>query len=277
MDKTNNIVDGPRTKVKHMRLVCPNCDAEYEVDASVIPEAGRDVQCSNCGHAWFQGSLELEAELEAAAELYDPEPVPGQIPPAPPAETANPGTAQPDPTAVPRGLDESVLAVLREEAEREAAARRAETPTVETQAELGLAAAQPADTSARRVARIKGIDPDAAPARSPTGRELLPEIDEINSTLRATSARRSSEPDQMAIPDSVKQAGGFRSGFALMLFVAVIFVALYTMAPRISEQIPGLAPTIAGYVAAIDALRGWLDGVMQMAITGLRGLTGGPA
>jgi len=37
-----------------MRLVCPNCAAQYDVDDRVIPEGGRDVQCSNCGHSWFQ-------------------------------------------------------------------------------------------------------------------------------------------------------------------------------------------------------------------------------
>lgn len=37
-----------------MRITCPNCGAQYEVDARVIPDMGRDVQCSNCGHTWFQ-------------------------------------------------------------------------------------------------------------------------------------------------------------------------------------------------------------------------------
>ena len=37
-----------------MRLICPNCGATYEVDAGLVPPAGRDVQCSNCGHGWFQ-------------------------------------------------------------------------------------------------------------------------------------------------------------------------------------------------------------------------------
>jgi len=37
-----------------MRITCPNCGAQYEVDARVIPDLGRDVQCSNCGHTWFQ-------------------------------------------------------------------------------------------------------------------------------------------------------------------------------------------------------------------------------
>ncbi|MDC0135779.1 zinc-ribbon domain-containing protein, partial [Sulfitobacter sp.] len=31
-----------------MRLICPNCDAQYEVPDDVMPVAGRDVQCSNC-------------------------------------------------------------------------------------------------------------------------------------------------------------------------------------------------------------------------------------
>jgi predicted Zn finger-like uncharacterized protein len=37
-----------------MRLVCPNCEAKYEVPEDAIPDTGRDVQCANCGHAWFQ-------------------------------------------------------------------------------------------------------------------------------------------------------------------------------------------------------------------------------
>ena len=59
-----------------MRLVCPNCDAEYEVDAAAIPLPGRDVQCSNCGHAWFQAHPELEAAEEARLDqLQVAEPV----------------------------------------------------------------------------------------------------------------------------------------------------------------------------------------------------------
>jgi predicted Zn finger-like uncharacterized protein len=59
-----------------MRLICPNCSAEYEVDDAAIPDTGRDVQCSNCGHGWFQLPPHLEAEAEAEAEVFDePEPL----------------------------------------------------------------------------------------------------------------------------------------------------------------------------------------------------------
>ncbi|PIE06811.1 MAG: hypothetical protein CSA74_10105 [Rhodobacterales bacterium] len=43
-----------------MRLVCPNCGAQYEVDDRVIPEGGRDVQCSSCGDAWYQMPAQAE-------------------------------------------------------------------------------------------------------------------------------------------------------------------------------------------------------------------------
>ena len=37
-----------------MRLICPKCDAQYNVADDAIPKGGRDVQCSTCGHTWFQ-------------------------------------------------------------------------------------------------------------------------------------------------------------------------------------------------------------------------------
>lgn len=49
-----------------MRLVCPNCGAQYEVDDRVIPDSGRDVQCSSCGHGWYQMPAGIDA-VEAAA------------------------------------------------------------------------------------------------------------------------------------------------------------------------------------------------------------------
>ncbi|MEO0664593.1 MAG: zinc-ribbon domain-containing protein, partial [Pseudomonadota bacterium] len=52
-----------------MRLICPNCDATYEVPDSVIPPEGRDVQCSNCGTTWF-----FDPNPQVEAETLPPEP-----------------------------------------------------------------------------------------------------------------------------------------------------------------------------------------------------------
>ena len=67
----------------HMRLICPNCDAQYEVGEGVIPADGRDVQCSNCGHTWFQypegyddrpvEELEDDRALTAQVQNHHPE------------------------------------------------------------------------------------------------------------------------------------------------------------------------------------------------------------
>ncbi len=37
-----------------MRLICPNCATQYEVDDSAVPAAGREVQCGSCASTWFQ-------------------------------------------------------------------------------------------------------------------------------------------------------------------------------------------------------------------------------
>lgn len=67
-----------------MRLICPNCGAQYEVPDEAIPESGRDVQCSNCGHTWFERPGEsLDAEDEpwpedrSEEEAVAAEPAPG--------------------------------------------------------------------------------------------------------------------------------------------------------------------------------------------------------
>lgn len=271
-----------------MRLVCPNCDAEYEVDASVIPDTGRDVQCSNCGHAWFQLAPEVEAEMAAEEALFTapPAPEPRAIPvieePAPPPAPSAP-VSPPVAETAPRSIDESVLAVLREEAERELVARRSETPApIETQTEMGLTppavAAQTAmtvDPVARRIARIKGVEPEPPPPAKPqTRRELLPAIEEINSTLRATSERRSGEAGAIsATMDQPRRPTGFRNGFLLMVVLSALALAVYAMAPRLAQQIPGAAPALTAYVAAVNAARLWLDGAVLDLIAMIRGVT----
>lgn len=57
-----------------MRLICPNCVAQYEVDENVIPAEGRDVQCANCGHNWFQDTIQmLSSEADIASGKGDPD------------------------------------------------------------------------------------------------------------------------------------------------------------------------------------------------------------
>ena len=36
-----------------MIVTCPNCKKKFQIDATLIPEDGRDLQCGSCSHLWF--------------------------------------------------------------------------------------------------------------------------------------------------------------------------------------------------------------------------------
>ena len=36
-----------------MIITCPNCNKQFKIDNSLIPEEGRDLQCGSCNHIWF--------------------------------------------------------------------------------------------------------------------------------------------------------------------------------------------------------------------------------
>ena len=303
-----------------MRLVCPNCEAKYEVPEDAIPETGRDVQCANCGHAWFQmrpksavaetvaapvvppaptpasvvepepaaepepavevaeeapGAVEVEAsiaeppsdgmpddvaeepamDMVAAVEASDAaeaadvtrieDPVPETVVVDEAAEAAEVAEAAPEAeeevaglaaAAVPAAyaVDDSVLAILREEAEREAQARRAEVAKpLETQTDLGIEAAIPAT---RRPAET-AVD-DSAPE---------------------------------TIPVAAESRSSFRSGFLLVLTVAILGAAIYGSADAIGAAVPALAEPLKGYVGFVDSLRLQLDGLMQSATVAING------
>lgn len=264
-----------------MRLICPNCDAIYEVDDAAIPDTGRDVQCSNCGHGWFQLPEGAEPAIDDLTTAFadgddEDDPIPRMMPETLPEPAAPAAAAEPQ----RRRLDDDILAVLREEAEREAAARRAEAPAMETQVEMDMPPAPPPAATgviagaARRIAQMKGIDPDPTPAPPPRAgsrRDLLPDIEEINSSLSPAADGADGMPDEGETVAA--RSSGFRTGFTAMLLVAAGVVAVYAMAPRLGEQIPAAAPWLESYVGTVDGARLWLDGVLRQATAVVRGLT----
>ena len=381
-----------------MRLVCPNCEAKYEVPEDAIPETGRDVQCANCGHAWFQmrpraagaetaisqppappvAERAVETVVEPVAErvaepsievdttipapvadvaggteaLTDPSPdgevAQGEAKAAPTAEPveddmsdAAPVTAQPaikpdlveeveaeatvsaaaehpaaDEPGVPDrdesavsaigivpaveaavaeavvaedavitdglnaaeaaaaapaayAVDESVLAILREEAEREAHARRAEAAKpLETQTDLGIETSIPA---ARRTVEAASAAEFEVDDKFATRRTRLPDVEEINSTLRPTETAQDGSGASDTEPVMVEGRSSFRSGFLLVLTVAILGSALYGSADALAEAVPALAGPLKAYIGFVDSLRLHLDGLMQSATVAING------
>lgn len=365
-----------------MRITCPNCGAQYEVDEALIPDAGRDVQCSNCGKGWFQpkdaepaaaeaeveseetavGSEEhgaaeepetpevaqaapteepesqdvaqagaaeetdthdvaqaapaeeemAEAEVESAAgnedraeaelEATEPEVVEPEIREAeaeaaaepdeavhfeetrkedhaapasetpPPSDTMSddmedeeaPGPSIPLP---PRKTDENVLAVLREEAEREIAQRRNEAASLESQPDLGLT--EPAERKTQ-----PGAAEAAAGAAVAAGarRDLLPDIDEINSTLRSDADRAGTHREETDEGVVSERRRGFRLGFGLMILLVAVLIGLYVAAGWLAASVPALEPFLIAYVDWANGLGEWLDGLLASGVDGLSGL-----
>lgn len=259
-----------------MRLICPSCGAQYEVPDEVIPQEGRDVQCSSCSNTWFQTHPDHDRALADEMDAPSVEPIA-----PPPAAAPVEEVAQPDSTPQPaqRSLDQSVADVLREEARIEAEARAAErSEPLESQPDLGLT--DPVETEAdrrarearERMAKMRGEPvPVAAPAAaagaaaaSVSRSDLLPDIEEINSTLRASGERRRPSAAEDAdlegtAPKLRRKNHGFRRGFLLMIVMGAIAVASYVYGPRIGTLVPAAAPYVAQYSEQVDGARDWLS------------------
>jgi predicted Zn finger-like uncharacterized protein len=310
-----------------MRLTCPNCSAQYEVDASAIPASGRDVQCSNCGHTWWQRPGAAPAAVEEPAEVPEPAAAAGptDAPPAAPAEAAaaGPGMAEapapaPEPAAPAapveaaaeaapaaadddelwtdddeegtppriadpardarrRTLDEAVLDVLREEAEREARARQsegaetaAEAPAAALAATLGRGEGEREAAVRERMEAIDGID-ETARVRA---NQRLPDVDEINSTLEGRVATTAPADDESApVAIRARSRAGFRFGFVLTFMAAIGLLLVYVFADAIVAQAPSLEPGMTRFTERVDAGRIWLNGAAVSATEAIRGMT----
>ena len=267
-----------------MRLTCPNCDAEYEVPDDVVPEEGRDVQCSNCGKTWFQHhpdhapeetpaedddivpeAEEPSSDEEADLDEDDDDDEEASLPPAAAA-------------AKPQDVDPAVADILREEAEAEQEARRkSRSETLESQPDLGLPNADDAEESDQRqaeararMARMRGepeqmSEADVNAAAVSSRRDLLPDIEEINSTLRTENDRASGADGQAQIdaPSEARRKRGFRRGFMWMIILFVLLALLYIYAPRLAQAVPALDGVLSNYVTMIDNLRVGLDARVQ--------------
>lgn len=376
-----------------MRLVCPNCEAKYEVPEDAVPETGRDVQCANCGHAWYQmrpraavAEAVTAAPVVAPPVAKAPEPEPPAPAPEPPAPTPEPepvvvapevtvapepepvdlelevkpdvavsdlGAAKSDDTVEPAAepvvevaaepeavvepvaeaavapvaevsepavvvedpepvglaavthpapvgapdgddeddsvaeapaalaaapaayaVDESVLAILREEAEREAQARKVDSAKpLEVQTDLGIMAAAPVT---KKPVEVISVD-EATSAVAADGddklagrKTRLPDVEEINSTLRPDEQLVGDSQRDMAAP-AVEGRSSFRSGFLLVMVVAILGAALYISADALAQAVPALAGALDSYVGFVDSLRLQLDGLMQSATVAING------
>ena len=56
-----------------MIIDCINCTKKFEVNASLIPDGGRTIQCGSCNHVWFYKPKIEQSKNEIKAEINSPE------------------------------------------------------------------------------------------------------------------------------------------------------------------------------------------------------------
>ncbi len=235
-----------------MRLTCPACGAAYDVPDDAIPATGREVECSDCGAVW-QARRAIASRAEppaddrfaierALARAVTAEPARDrpQAPPTTPPDEDDEEEEPPLPGFTPapkrRPLDDSILRILREEAEREARARAAERAPVEVQPELGLSEGQPPRA------------PQPAPPPAPTPPPDLPSKPSPQPAPTHRPAQEETAPDR----------SGFGTGFLLAVGLAAAALYAYVAAEGLSTEFPALTQALEAYVTFVDALRLWL-------------------
>ena len=53
-----------------MIVTCPNCKKKFQIDVSLIPEEGRDLQCGSCTHVWFYKTENEKASPLTLSEIF---------------------------------------------------------------------------------------------------------------------------------------------------------------------------------------------------------------
>jgi predicted Zn finger-like uncharacterized protein len=243
-----------------MRLICPNCNAEYDVADDVIPQGGRDVQCSSCTKTWFQTHK---------AVVPPPETSSGLLSPAPKSEGKSVEIGAPTSAATPerKPLDSAVADILRQEAAHDGKGPAAAT-SPRTLDEPAAASAEKidADQTRKRIASMtqqesgpQAIAEVSAGAETAANLRTVPDIHEINAALRARAEANDTSGLTAAEKEEAQQRRGFRRGFFWVLILIAILILPYIFAEQITENLPQTRPIMASYVLTVDQLRVWLE------------------
>ena len=255
-----------------MRLICPNCDAQYEVPDNVIPEDGRDVQCSDCGNTWFQGPA--DASVESEYYSFERQPVPPEVSEilqeeaelerqarAGEFQDLVPEEGEPDQSydfePEPETIDDFVEKVEsdRVEADNPFAVDPDPNKPEETDAE------RRARETRARMARMRGIE-ESNPftAASDSRKGVLPDGDAINSSLSPDpSAASKPSIDLEDLNRKRRRGSGFRTGFTVMVFLGLMIIAFYMSHENIGRVVPFADPALELFADYVDSWRYWVE------------------
>ncbi|MCH8167325.1 MAG: zinc-ribbon domain-containing protein [Proteobacteria bacterium] len=253
-----------------IEIVCPSCQARYQLpDGSIGPD-GRKVSCSSCSHKWRANAEGAVAAASTPVAEPKPEPVaePKPEPVAEPepetvaesasmAAVAAPGDESaafsPPPPAAAGDRKDQMAAIRQMLTDLKDSADAAPEPVPESRPEP----VAPTPTMRKRdededidalKSRIDGVD---KLGRTKKG-EAAP------SGYNAAKLRRLHEKRAKKLQRSRerrKKSGAFLTGFTLMAMVTATMVGLYVLQPQIIDASPRMKPALTEYVVTVDRYR----------------------
>ena len=208
-----------------MELICPSCEARYQVPDASVGEKGRQVSCMSCGHSWHAfpplmlGSSAAPPTTASPGIDYQTPPRPGrsssmpayapsfpeaEAPPTVPAPGPAPGQRAPE---AARGAEPSrseQLAEIREmlaEVQSEERAAAALTPDDGNRTRVPLTksearAAPPEPAEAPDLTGPSGLVPESGPRRDPVTLRDIEDEDEGADPLRRRMAIHDKQSDR---------------------------------------------------------------------------------
>ena len=261
-----------------IEIVCPSCQARYQLpDGSIGPE-GRKVSCSSCSHKWrahAEGATSAQASpvaesgsapesgpvAEPVAELEpvaEPEPVAESASMAAVAAPGNEAAAPSPPPPAATGDREDQMAAIRQMlTDLKDSADAAPEPEPE---------ARPAPVAPTPTIRKRDEDDDIDPLKS-----RIDGVDKLGRAVKgqpadsgydAAKLRRLHEKRAKKLQRSRerrKKSGAFLTGFTLVAMVTATFVGLYVLQPQIIAASPRMGPALTEYVVTVDRYRGELN------------------
>jgi predicted Zn finger-like uncharacterized protein len=276
-----------------MRLICPNCGAEYEPPRNMMPSGGRHVQCSACHTRWFAKGdsqpLLTDEQIIAKLESRGPNLRVVEEPVAAPwskqrqaEETTGPEVSEPLPSVSASQSGPEVQDTGSEQAvnfdwenpdepahEDEPEADRTgfefeappgRSPEVEAERPFVWEAPPPGTRERAREAPASVLRP--APRKpEPAGRQASgrPELVPAGAHVEVTRV----DPVSMIAEPRAPRRSRFWLGVGVALCAFVLLVLLYLVARAVPAGAAAIGPAAGAYAHLVDGMREGLSGLLR--------------
>lgn len=273
-----------------MRLVCPKCSSQYEVDISLFPDEGREVQCSNCEEIWFQHPVEEEKPLRLddvadkvtetderprfarpSERLEDDEQrelaaavrqeIAAREEPAPDRPSRRRIERAPEPVA-----DDEILSQLREQIQKEGGDFEGDGPTKSSKRNLAKAAEhagiavgdQPSPSGRSWDAPSDDAGDDSRQGRKWRRKEKRAKPEPAKRQRRSRGGNLAAALREVEVRNQ-RSSMGFRHGFLTAVIIAMIGSGIYMFQDDIAQSYPPATPWLAEYDRLVDQGRAQVE------------------